>query len=336
MASEVLGTLLDSNANLEALGSGHPTFLVPPGCCSILLTPLSNYFSSTSRILTLSKLMLWSGWSQFTCFEFSEFSVLDLLCSMNIAFRDLPSPQCMSHHSCHCWCDTLDKQPSPWSPCPSASPIYFQPVSFHNSPQLFGYSFNIWNHNWVTSSLCPGQGDRPPWCLWEHLALPDLVLGMGKPLLPPPLLAHLVEACLPPPATNSSNHSNLCLMWAFSSDSVLEVTHNIFSSVQQNAYHPTLVLQGWLLLKLRYWFECVSFLNTLVLIDPSGWMTKQVSRKARAFSTLSQTISSSASLVTMVSTSPILVHLMSACSMLRYSVNSCAWAFFMIVYVLST
>ena len=53
-------------------------------------TPLSNHFNSTSKILTLSKLMLWSGWSQFICFKTSEFTELGLLCSMNLAFRDLP------------------------------------------------------------------------------------------------------------------------------------------------------------------------------------------------------------------------------------------------------
>ena len=49
---------------------------------------LSNHFSSTSSILTLSRVMLWLGWSQFTCLGTSEFTELGLLCSKNLDFRD--------------------------------------------------------------------------------------------------------------------------------------------------------------------------------------------------------------------------------------------------------
>ena len=41
---------------------------------------------------------------------------------------------------------------------------------------------------------------------------------------------------------------------------------------------PLLCSRGWLLVKLRYWSGCVSFLNTLVLIAPSGekWFERGV------------------------------------------------------------
>ena len=45
---------------------------------------------------------------------------------------------------------------------------------------------------------------------------------------------------------------------------------------------PLLYSRGCLLLTLRYWFVCVSLLNTFVMINPSGRMTYQVFRKARA------------------------------------------------------
>ena len=47
--------------------------------CMDSLTPLSNHVSSTSSILTLSRVMLWSGWSQFMCLETSEFTELGLM-----------------------------------------------------------------------------------------------------------------------------------------------------------------------------------------------------------------------------------------------------------------
>ena len=114
MASVALGTLWDYNTKLEVLGPGPLSFLVPqgvvpyrwqiiPACIFVehrlvnpyldSLTPLLNRFGSTSRILTLAKLMLWSRWSQFMYFKTSVFTELDFLCSMNLAFRNLPVSQ---------------------------------------------------------------------------------------------------------------------------------------------------------------------------------------------------------------------------------------------------
>ena len=58
--------------------------------CMASLTPLSNNFSSTSKLSTLSRDMLWSGLSQFMCLDTSELTELDLLCSDNLAFKDFP------------------------------------------------------------------------------------------------------------------------------------------------------------------------------------------------------------------------------------------------------
>ena len=59
--------------------------------------------------------------------------------------------------------------------------------------------------------------------------------------------------------------------------------------MQEGAYHPSLVFKRAVAHKVEVLVcMCVSFLNTLVFIDPYGEMTDQVSRKARALSTLSQ------------------------------------------------
>ena len=117
------------------------------------LTPLSNHFSSTSKILTLSKVMLWSGWSQCTCLDTSKFTQLGLLCSMNLDFRDLPvSPMYDSsdviHQTYHPLLDHLVFQLHQYlSKCIRGLKVHLQPISFHHSSHLLGYSFHIWNHN---------------------------------------------------------------------------------------------------------------------------------------------------------------------------------------------
>ena len=92
--------------------------------------------------------------------------------------------------------------------------VHFQPISFHRSSHLFGYSFHIWNHNCVlllmfiqVRGLISRGFCESTWaCLiqcqvWQMLCLSH------------PPLADPVELCLPPPATNSGNHSSIALTW---------------------------------------------------------------------------------------------------------------------------
>ena len=76
-----VNTFIDKAVSL-AMGVSAPEFL--PACSersrrSITSTPTSaltssiKTTSSTSQILTLSRDMLWSGWSQFICLDTSEF-----------------------------------------------------------------------------------------------------------------------------------------------------------------------------------------------------------------------------------------------------------------------
>ena len=57
--------------------------------CMASFTPLLNHLGSTASIFACSMSTWWSGWSMFTCFETSEFTLLGLRCSMNLALRDL-------------------------------------------------------------------------------------------------------------------------------------------------------------------------------------------------------------------------------------------------------
>ena len=132
---------------------------------------LSNHFCYTSTILTLSKLMLWSGWSQFICLETYKFTELGLLCSHESRFQRpprLPNVRVITvitadvvHRTHTPLLRHLVFQPHQYlSKCIGGLELHFQPVSFHHSSHLFGDSFHIWDYNWTSLRFYPGQGGQ--------------------------------------------------------------------------------------------------------------------------------------------------------------------------------
>ena len=104
---------------------------------------------------------------------------------------------------------------------------------------------------------------------------------------------------------------------------------NLFHSIHQCLITPPPPSSGWLLPKFRYWLVWVSFLITLMLMEPSVSTIVHMSRNANSLSTLTDTSSPSTISLTSVSvmTSPSVVQFMSSSTEFKWTVNSCDCVF---------